>query len=483
MNILGAGPALRRTTCHPYLGRNPVSSPDEERAALEILNRGRDNRRGPSVEVDYYFEVQNDARPLDGIRNAAKMLLEHGTLKPWHSEGDPRLKKPAHYDDNMSWATRIALLGYHGGEGVEAGIVTIAYPLAFFDKSANGFPLAQLLMAMASEPFSAFLFYQGARIADVRFPDALIARFPGRRWPHRRVREYLGIAADEPIIGTIVKPKTGLTPELFSKSVVEAARAGARFTKADENMHLRLEEVPVFVARTVQDLRAAGFDLGPAGAPAKGPRFLFAPHITAEPSELRAYAQAAVDAGANALMFSPYYGGGFQKLAEIAAAFDVPVYSHTAGMNVLSGALNWGIDPSVFYRLAAYHGAAFMQLTAVNGYLKPDDTEKAGILEKMRREGLEGPNGMTLVIAGGLGPRNIGANMRALGMEGRMFLAGTSVYSHPDGATSGVKAIILAYRAFQEKGIVEPEQLVEYAKTLGDHGLPLARALQQEGGC
>jgi len=233
----------------------------------------------------------------------------------------------------------------------------------------------------------------------------------------------------------------------------------------------------------VQDLRAAGFDLGPAGAPAKGPRFLFAPHITAEPSEMLAYAKAAVDAGANALMFSPYYGGGFQKLAEIAAAFDVPVYSHTAGMNVLSGALNWGIDPSVFYRLAAYHGAAFMQLTAVNGYLKPDDTEKAGILEKMRREGLEGPNGMTLVIAGGLGPRNIGANMRALGMEGRMFLAGTSVYSHPDGATSGVKAIILAYRAFQEKGIVEPEQLVEYAKTLGDHGLPLARALQQEGGC
>ncbi|MDO8686143.1 MAG: RuBisCO large subunit C-terminal-like domain-containing protein, partial [Clostridiales bacterium] len=172
------------------------------------------------------------------------------------------------------------------------------------------------------------------------------------------------------------------------------------------------------------------------------------------------------------------YGGGFQKLAEIVNKFDVPVYSHTAGMNVFTGALNWGIDTSVMYKFAANFGAAFMQLTAVKGYLKPDDTEKGYIMEKLKNEKLEGQNGMTLVIAGGIGAKNIGANIKALGIEGRMFLAGTTVYSHPDGPSSGVKAIIQAYRAYVENGITGTDELAKYAESLGEEGKPLANALK-----
>ena len=75
----------------------------------------------------------------------------------------------------------------------------------------------------------------------------------------------------EPIIGTIVKPKTGLTPQLFSRAVVEAASAGALFTKADENMHLTLKEVPKFVGLTVRDLEREGFDLGRSSTNQKVP--------------------------------------------------------------------------------------------------------------------------------------------------------------------------------------------------------------------
>ena len=197
-------------------------------------------------------------------------------------------------------------------------------------------------MAMASEPFSAFSFYQGARLVDVKLPRELLQRFPRRRWPHSRVREYLGIGPGEPIIGTIVKPKTGLTPELFSRSVVEAARAGARFTKADENMHLTLADVPRYVGRVVKDLEAAGFDLGRSAQP-KGKRFIFAPHITTDADRMADYARAAVEAGANALMFSPHYGGGFPLMAEIIERHDVPVYAHTAGHERLHGIAHLGL--------------------------------------------------------------------------------------------------------------------------------------------
>ncbi len=164
-------------------------------------------------------------------------------------------------------------------------------------------------------------------------------------------------------------------------------------------------------------------------------------------------------------------------MAGISRRHDVPVYAHTAGMNVATGSPTWGIDPRVTYLLAALYGAAFMQLTAMRGYLKPDDAEKGPILESLRTHGLEGSDGMTLAMAGGIGPSNIGVNMKELGMEGRMFLAGTSVYSHPDGPSSGVKAIIAAWQAFAREGITDPRELKRWAAGRGSEGTELLRAL------
>jgi ribulose 1,5-bisphosphate carboxylase large subunit-like protein len=480
--ILGCGEDLRGRTGHPYIGRTNVAGEDVRRAAIADLNKGRGGRRGEAVDVTYYFEVALEEfpgaeRPLGGIIHAARMVLEHGTLKPWTKEGDPTTTKPTGYDDFMSWATDIALLGRNGCSGLESGLVTIAYPLRFFDNREDGRPpLSGLFMAMASEPFSAFSFYRGARIVDLRIPPGLEARFPRRRWGHRRVREYLRLRDEEPIIGTIVKPKTGLTPELFSRCVLEAALAGASFTKADENLHLALRDIPRWVGRVVRDLEAAGFDLGRDGTP-KGLRFLFAPHITTDPDRILDAARAAVEAGANALMFSPYHAGGFLKLQDVVEALDVPIYAHTAGMNISSGSPTWGIDPRVQYYLSALSGAAFMQITTVGGYLKPDDAEKPAILDRLRTAGLEGDDGMTLAIAGGMGPKVLGKNLLALGDRGKMLLAGTSVYAHPLGAAAGVKAMILAYRAWKERGIADEEGLREFARSLGEEGRPLAAAL------
>lgn len=476
--ILGAGAELPKRRAHPYIDRPGQATAEQKRRALQWLNEGRFAVPQPYTRVTYYFELRTDDAPLVALTRAAKMVLEHGTLKPWSVEGRAETPKPAGYDEHMSWAVDIELLGYHGVAGMESGLVEIAYPLPFFDKRPDRcFPLAQWLMAIASEPYSAFSFYEGSKIVDFCLPPELAARLPGPRWSHRRVREYLQIDENEPIVGTIVKPKTGLTPDLFARCVVEAARAGAHFTKADENMHLALAEVPRYVGHAVKALRDAGFDLS-QNAATKGRRFLFAPHITTDADLLCDYAEAAVEAGANALMFSPHHGGGFLKMAEVADRFDVPVYAHTAGMNVATGAINQGIDPRVVYVLSGHFGAAFMQLTTVGGYLKPRDVEKPAILAALEREGLHGPDGMTLAIAGGLSPANVGISLAQLGSRNRMLLAGTSVYSHPDGAGAGVQALSLAARAYLDEGITDPHVLHQLATTLGEAGRPLCRALE-----
>ncbi len=456
---------------HPYIGRPDSATSEQRQRAITALNRDRDATERPAVIATYYLETDPGAAPLDGLMHAARMALEHGTVKPWHESST----KPYNFDRYMSWATDIRLLEHSAD--IERGLVSIAWPVAFFDRrDDNRFPMATLMEAVASEPVSAFSCLRATKLVELRLPASLITRCPGQRWPHSRIRRYLEVGADHPIIGTIVKPKTGLTPEQFSRAVVEAALAGARFTKADENMHMRLSDIPRFVGRTVRELEAAGFDLG-RGPSCGKPRFLFAPHITTDSDLLLDYARAAVDAGANALMFTPYYAGGFLALSRVAAELDVPVYAHTAGMNVFTGCVTWGIDARICYLFAALFGASFMQLPAVKGYIRPHDDEKPPILATLRAHGLAGDNGMTLVVAGGLGPANIGRNMQALGTAGRMYLAGTSVYAHPEGPSRGVAALLLASRAFHAEGITHVDRLLAYARDLGAAGKPLVRAL------
>lgn len=454
-----------------------ILSEAEAKALIRDVNQGRTRIRGDAVDVTYLLEVERQGEPVSGLLHAAKMLLMHGTVKTWEELGLPASAKPQNFDDNLSWISAMEVHASEEGSQTDRGSLSVAYPLAFFDKRSDGrFPLAQFLTGIAGEPFNAFSFLKSARISAIEFPEMLSRRLPGPGWTHRRLRSYLCMKEDDPLIGTIVKPKTGLTPEAFAHSVLEAAQAGVKFTKADENMHLTREQLSVYVREVASLLHENGFDLSRTEE-AQGRRFLFAPHITTDCDQLASYAETAVEAGANALMFSPYYAGGFLMLSSIAAQFDVPVYAHTAGMNIFTGFPSWGFDPSVMYYLAASFGASFMQVTTVGSYLRPRDHEKPAILSCLRRHGLEGEDGMTIAIAGGLTAPNAGVNLQQLGGKGRMLLAGTSIYEHPGGITAGVEAFIVAVRAFREEGITAPEDLKVYAEKQGPSGKPLLAVL------
>ena len=473
---LGTGKLLNIISEHPYIGQPFLKKEKVEKRILNNVNKGR-IYRGKAVETTYYLTAKSkkEGYNFEGIEDAASKMLIHGTTENWPGPGE----EPSQYKKHMSYLKEAKLLGLNSKKGIESALITISTSLEFFDTLPDVVPLAQLRMATQSEPFNGFADFT-ARIMNYRFPREFKNKFLSQLWPHRRVREYLGIGEKEPIIGTIVKPKW-LPAGLFAKSVTEAALSGALFVKSDENLHLTKEELAKYVTLTVKMLKENGFDLSPDPRPGKK-KILFAPHITANPFDILEYAKIAVDNGANTLMFSPHFSGDFEvirKIYEMGDRYKVPIYAHTAGMNRYCGDPNYsaGEDPKVAYLLAALEGAAFMQLPALRGYIKPTDVEKEPIIKRLREEGLEGNDGMTLVIAGGLGAHNIGYNIKVLGAEGKMFLAGTSVYHHPEGIKAGIDAIKLAVEAVYED-ITEVPELKKYAKSLGEKGYPLIRALE-----
>jgi ribulose 1,5-bisphosphate carboxylase large subunit-like protein len=474
--ILGTGGLLKRLREHPYIGKDFLKMESVERRILSEVNEGR-NYRGEAVEATYYITAYSGKGEFEGIKNAIKDILNHGTTENWTGPE----KEPEEYQQHMSWLKEVKLLGFNSEENLEAAIATICIPLEFFDKECDGPSLTQLRMATSSEPFNALVNFT-ARLIDYRFPAKYKSKFLGQIWYHKRIREYLGLDEDEPIIGVIVKPKW-LPKDLFAQHVVEAAKAGALFIKSDENLHLSIKELADYVSLTVRLLEKNGFDLSLSTEPKLNKkRIIFAPHITVRSFSILEYARIAVDCGANALCFSPHLAGDFEVIKEIykmGEKYCVPIYAHTAGMNRYTGdpMFTFGEDPKTAYLLAGLSGAAFMQLPALGGYIRPMDVEKFSIIERLKEEGLVGNKGMTLVIAGGLGAHNIGYNIRAFGPEGKMFLAGTAVYHHPDGIKSGILALKLAVEAAYE-GIINAEDLRRYARSLGERGYPLMRALK-----
>lgn len=465
---------LRATPQHPYIGRPHIPCEAAEKRIL-ALNHGREGHQGDVVTTTYYVVAKCGNEEFGGIEYAIKMMLIHGTTENW----DDSSPQPDGYAGHMSRLKSIGFLGVNHQEQMEAALVTIVTPLTFFDQADKGFPLTQLRMATSAEPFNAFSDYT-ARVVDYILPEKLKQKFVGQVWPHRRIRQVLEVDDDEPILGTIVKPKW-LPCELFAQTVLQCADAGARFVKSDENLHLARGDLEEYVRLTVRRLEANGYGLSTSSNTGKRP-FLFAPHITASAFEIVDRAKTAVDAGANALMFSPHFSGDFEVIRQIydlGQRYRVPIFSHCAGMNRFTGDPNYafGEDPRTVYLLAALSGVAFMQLPAAYGYVRPNDVEKKPIVERLRREGLEGNEGMTLVIAGGLSARNVGYNIKLFGAEGKLFLAGTSVSHHPDGIAAGFAAIKLAVAA-AFKGIVDHDDLKAHAVALGEPGRPLLRAIE-----
>ena len=424
---------------HPYYEQPFLKRKAIERRILSSVNRGRDYR-GKAVETTYYLTAKSKRKPFQGIEDAIRMMLIHGTTENWSGPG----KEPSAYKKHMSWLKEIKF--FKADSKKESALVTISTPLKFFDTTSNSVPLAQLRMATQSEPFNGFIDFT-ARVVDYNFPKSFKNKFLGQIWPHKRIRKYLNLGKKEPIIGTIVKPKW-LPAKLFAQRVTEAALGGALFVKSDENLHLTKKELKEYVSLTVKMLKKEGFDLS-FNPEANKKRFLFAPHITTNASEVPEYAKIAVDNGANCLMFSTHLSGDFELIREIykmGNKYQVPIYAHTAGMNISCGDPNYsfGEDARVVYLLAALSGAAFMQLPALKGYIRPTDIEKKAIIERLKKGKLIGDDGMTLVIAGGLRADNIGYNIKTLGATGKMFLAGTAIFLHPDGIKAGIDAIKLA---------------------------------------
>jgi ribulose 1,5-bisphosphate carboxylase large subunit-like protein len=257
--------------------------------------------------------------------------------------------------------------------------------------------------------------FESCRLVDVAWPDG----FPGP-----------AIGAEPKVgIGAILKPALGLTPTEAAAVAAELAAGGATFVKDDELM-----ASPSY-SPLVERVRAVSKRLPPD--------VRYAPNVTGPAEGLVARAEAAVAAGARALMVNAFLQGlGSVRLLR-EAELGVPIFVHRVGSSFLRRGGPVSVSARVLAELTRLLGADYVQVGSFSPRMFDTDDEVREQIGACSRE--LGVRPATAVVGGGVGPANAAEQLARTGTrDGVMLLLGSAAYDHPGGLRAGVVTAVAA---------------------------------------
>jgi ribulose 1,5-bisphosphate carboxylase large subunit-like protein len=369
-----------------------------------------------SLKATYYIETNKN------LIEVAEHLVELETTGKWSGKNS----KPSELFNECK------------GEVLEIneldkgkGYISLLYPIKNFNMEDSAF--SSIWLAMIGGATHALIDYDKSRLIDFELPDFAYKYFPGPKWGLDRTKNFLKVPGNAPVLGTIVKPTSGLTADNVAEMCYQFGLGGLQFIKDDEKMlnpnYCPLEER---VKKVTIALRKA--------EDKTGRKVLYAPHITTGPENIIKFAELALKNGANALMLN-IFAAGFSSLKILREQnYDVPIYAHCGGKEALSRAEGQGVSAEAVVKFARLMGGDYIKSNILDGYLVGGSIEEIKSLINTMRSCIPGIKEMMPALSGGVKPDNLMANLKEFGTD-VMILAGTGITQYHGGIKAGVEAI------------------------------------------
>ena len=112
----------------------------------------------------------------------------------------------------------------------KSGNVEIAFPIININFKTDG--IAHMLVNIMGGQMD-IDDIEKCQVLDIIFPQSVKDCFLGPKFGITGIREFTGVK-NKPLFGAIVKPKTGITPEVLLEMVKELVEGGCNFIKEDE---------------------------------------------------------------------------------------------------------------------------------------------------------------------------------------------------------------------------------------------------------
>ena len=329
-----------------------------------------------------------------------------------------------------------------------AAEVELSWPLA------NMGPSLPNLMAAVAGNLSELRPFSGLKLLDVKLPPAFLDRYQGPQFGVAGTRKFCGVY-DRPVIGTIIKPSVGMTPEATAEQVRMLAEAGVDFIKDDELQASGLDYPFEMRFRAVQTVVNRHADR-------TGKKVMYAANITGEIDEMLDRLALIEAQGGTCAMVS-MNSIGLPAMTLVRKHSRVAIHGHRNGWGMLGRSPAIGMSFVAYQKFWRLAGVDHLHVNGLqNKFCEDDSSVIASARECLTPMFAVPGRGCEVmpVFSSGQSARQAPETFRAMRTTDLIFACGGGILAHPGGPAAGVRSL---HQAWEAAMLGVP--LAEYAAT------------------
>lgn len=319
-----------------------------------------------------------------------------------------------------------ALPGSRGGSGTyQRAEVVVSWSL-----ENVGFNLPTLVSTIQGNLYELAQF-TGLKLRDFEVPASFVRHFRGPRFGVAGTRKLAGVEG-RPLIGTIIKPSVGLTPQQTAGIVKTLAEAGIDFVKDDELManppHSPFDERLETVMRVIND-----------HAQRTGKKVMYAFNISDDIDIMQRNYEKIVNAGGTCAMIS-LNSVGMAATRKIAENDVLVIHGHRNGFGMMNRHPQLGIEFPAYQKLWRLAGVDHLHVNGIKNKFWEDDDSVVRSIQSCLRPLHDSATLMPVISSGQWGGQACETYRRTQTTD-LLYLAGGGIMAHPDGPAAGLRSL------------------------------------------
>ena len=315
--------------------------------------------------------------------------------------------------------------GRHARGKFQRAEIVVSWPVENF-----GFNLPALVSTIQGNLYELSQF-SGLKLMDLELPQSFAKHFRGPKFGIGGCRQLTGVQ-NRPLIGTIIKPSIGLTPQQTAELVKVLAEAGIDFIKDDELManppHSPFDERVDVVMRVIN-----------AHADRTGKKVMYAFNVSNELDAMQRHYEKVVHSGGTCAMISLNSVGlaGAKKICDLGV---LAIHGHRNGWGALNRHPLLGIEFPAYQKLWRLAGVDQLHVNGIANKFWENDDSVVRSIESCLRPLLGGMSVLPVVSSGQWGGQACETYRRTKTVD-LLYMAGGGIMAHPDGPAAGVRSL------------------------------------------
>lgn len=363
------------------------------------------------IDKSKYFIVEYFLGSTINLKDAAWQLAIG------QSVGNPNVRNRWETDELFEKHSCLVLETESKLSKIKEGKVKIAFPVINIDFNTDG--IAHLLVNIMGGQLDIKSITK-CHVLDIKFPQSVHNKFLGPKFGIEGIREFTKVK-DKPLLGAIVKPKTGINAQTLLKMVQELVEGGVNFIKEDEIL-----SNPSFC--TIEERVPLIMDY------LKDKNVIYSVSIHADPHEIIDRVKKVYELGGNSVHVNFWCGMGIYKTIR---ELDLPMFIHfqKSGDKILTNRNHdFHIDWTVICKLAGMMGVDFIHAGMIGGYYKWDEGEVIDSINELYKYGV------MPALSCGFHPGLTDLVREKVG-DNFMANVGGAIHGHPKGTLAGTIAM------------------------------------------